>query len=766
MRQAGWGEVFEPRRPDGGAPAKPSRFAFLNGLSRYAVVTWEDVVTLAIVMVGFLTVVRSIDSADWVDEMPSLYAIGFLGLVLGLVMAQSRIPTLVAHLVGLSVGLVGMLYTVGTEIEGSLPDRTWNILDRLAVWGDAVVSGGISNDNIPFVVLVVAATYLAAYLAAWSIFRWQNAWLGLIPGGLALLTNISYLPGQKSLPLVIYLFCAILLVARVNLLRQVSKWKAQRTRYPDFISLSVLNITVWMALGLLAIAWVLPVGSGSGFLYSVWVKVTAPVVEPLGGLGRVFSAIDSKKGGQVHQFGATLPLQGEISLGSAEVMQVTASETGFLRAQVYDVYTKQGWKVGDSIQITQGSWPALQAMQGVEEATRQLRRPVSLQVTASKRANVVVTAGQPLAVSVNTRVVFGPGPSDVTSVRPARALGEEDQYRVDSTVSNASIEALRRAPAQYAPWTAAYLQLPADFPATIRNKALEVTAGAATPYDKAAALEEFLRTYSINLDIAAAPPKADSVEYFLFDVQEGYFDYHASAMVVMLRSLGIPARMAVGYVIDGNDRVPQTNVYIVRELNAFAWPEVYFPGLGWVEFNPTPNKPPVVRSGIDGGFSAGINPDEQFLDDAFFLPGGVETDPNTTAALDALVIDEGNGLVSRIILTVILGVLAISALGVGIFQYSWQHGLGNMPYPVQVWEKTLRLARWTKVRPLPQETPREVVARLRQQLPEVDDLEYLGESYIRARYGRKELTENERERLEGVWKKSRNTLLSRLMRWR
>jgi len=430
------------------------------------------------------------------------------------------------------------------------------------------------------------------------------------------------------------------------------------------------------------------------------------------------------------------------------------------------VYTAQGWKVGDSIQITNGSWPALQAMQGVEEATRQIRRPVSIQVTASKKSNIVVTVGQPLAVNVNTRVVFGPGPSDVTSVRPARSLNEEDQYRVDSTVSNASINALKSVQGQYAPWTQAYLQLPTDLPATIRNKALEVTASAGTPYEKAAAVEQFLRSYGINLDIAAAPPKRDSVEYFLFDVKEGYFDYHASAMVVMLRSLGIPARMAVGYVIRANDRVPQTNVYLVRELNAFAWPEVYFPGLGWVEFNPTPSEPPVIRSGIDGNFAPGFDPTEQFLDDAFFLPSGAETAGGAAGELDALVIDEGNGLVGRIILTVVVGVVGISLLGAGAFQYSWQHGLGNLAYPVQVWEKTLRLARWAKVRPLPQETPREVIARLRQHLPEVDDLEYLGESYIRARYGRKELTESERERLDVVWKKSRNTLLSRLLRWR
>jgi transglutaminase-like putative cysteine protease len=447
-------------------------------------------------------------------------------------------------------------------------------------------------------------------------------------------------------------------------------------------------------------------------------------------------------------------------------MQITASETGFLRAQVYDLYTAQGWKVGEQMQITQGSWPALQALAGVEETQRQLRRPVQVSVTASKKSNIIVSLGQPLAINVNTRVVFGPGSGgDVTSVRPTRSIEEEDQYRVDSTVSNASVAALRSVTQQYPPWTQAYLQLPNDLPATIRNKALEVTARATTPYDKATAIEEFLRTYAVNYDIAAAPPKRDSVEYFLFDVKEGYFDYHASAMVVMLRSLGIPARIAVGYVIRGENRVPQTNVYIVREANSFAWPEVYFPGLGWIEFNPTPSEPPVVRSGNIDGFAPGFDPTEQFLDD-FFLPAGVETTPGAATELDQLVIEEENNLVSRIILTTVLGLLAISLVGVGIFQYSWQHGLGNLPYPVQVWEKTLRLARWTKLRPLPQETPREVVVRLRQQLPEVDDLEFLGESYIRSRYGRKEITDSEKDRLDAVWKESRNTLLSRLLRWR
>lgn len=768
MRQASWNEIFRDREREAELPQRKSHFEPIIRLSRYTGVTWETVITLAIVMVGFLTVVRSIDSADWVAQMPSLYLIGFLGLMVGLVAAHSRIPALLAHLFALLIGVGGSLYVIGGELRGSLPDRTWEILDRLWLWGDAVVTGGISNDDIPFIVLVVAATYLAAYVAAWSIFRWYNAWLGLIPGGLALLTNISYLPGHHSMPLLIYLFCAILLVARVNLLRNAREWRARNIRYPDFMSLTVLNITVWVALALLAAAWVLPVGNGSGLLYSAWVKVTAPVAGPLNDLGRVFSGIDSKRGSQIHQFGSTLPLQGAIKLSSSQVLQVTASETGFLRAQVYDEYTAQGWKIGDSAQITQDAWPALQPMQPTLDTLDQLRRPVSLQVTATKESNIVVTDGQPLAVNIDTRVVFGPGPADVTSVRPASKLGDEDQYRVDGTVSDASVNALRSVPQDYPNWVGPYLQLPGDLPQRVRDKAQEVVqaAGAETPYDKASALEQFLRGYSINLRIPAASPKEDSVDYFLFDAKEGYFDYHASAMVVMLRSLGIPSRIAVGYVIRGSDRVPGTNVYIVAEANSFAWPEVYFPGLGWVEFNPTPSEPPVVRSGIDTPFTPGATSQGDFFDDAFFLPNDDALGLGAADAVDSLVIQEKSSFISTLTLSIILGVVAIVAASAGVFQYSWQHGLGRYSYPVQVWEKTLRLARWGRIRPRPQETPREVIARLQQEMPEVEDLDFLGESYVRTRYGQKELTDEERQRLKGVWHQARNTLLARLLRWR
>jgi hypothetical protein len=120
----------------------------------------------------------------------------------------------------------------------------------------------------------------------------------------------------------------------------------------------------------------------------------------------------------------------------------------------------------------------------------------------------------------------------------------------------------------------------------IENLTAEVTAGATTRYDKALAIQNYLRnptvfTYSLSVD----PSAGDAVSSFL-DSREGYCVQFATTMMVMLRSIGIPARLGLGYLGGSFDG---SNGYIVRGSDAHVWPEVFFPGHGWVRFEPTPS---------------------------------------------------------------------------------------------------------------------------------------------------------------------------------
>lgn len=110
-----------------------------------------------------------------------------------------------------------------------------------------------------------------------------------------------------------------------------------------------------------------------------------------------------------------------------------------------------------------------------------------------------------------------------------------------------------------------------------------LTANAATPYDKAKAIERYLRTYPYSLECQLRPRQnQDVADYFLFELKKGYCDYYATSMVVMSRSVGLPARLVIGYANEiYNARSAQ---YTIREADAHSWVEIYFTEVGWVEF--------------------------------------------------------------------------------------------------------------------------------------------------------------------------------------
>src|SRR5690606_8612744 len=110
-----------------------------------------------------------------------------------------------------------------------------------------------------------------------------------------------------------------------------------------------------------------------------------------------------------------------------------------------------------------------------------------------------------------------------------------------------------------------------------------------TPYDQATAIEAYLRRLTYSTTVAPPPPGQDGVEHFLFTTGQGYCDYFASAMAVMLRSVGVPARVVSGY--QSGDKDPETGRYVVREANAHTWVEVFFPDYGRVGLEPAPSRP-------------------------------------------------------------------------------------------------------------------------------------------------------------------------------
>jgi transglutaminase-like putative cysteine protease len=159
-------------------------------------------------------------------------------------------------------------------------------------------------------------------------------------------------------------------------------------------------------------------------------------------------------------------------------------------------------------------------------------------------------------------------------------------YEADSDISTPSPEQLRTASEYLPPFAGTYLQLPGLDP-RIPRLAAQVTESASTSYDKAVAVEGYLKThYGYTLQLPSSPV-VDPLANFLFERKQGHCEYFASSMAVMLRTLHIPARVVNGFVSDEFNDL--SGNYVVRARNAHAWVEVYFPGYGWITFDPTPD---------------------------------------------------------------------------------------------------------------------------------------------------------------------------------
>jgi hypothetical protein len=138
-----------------------------------------------------------------------------------------------------------------------------------------------------------------------------------------------------------------------------------------------------------------------------------------------------------------------------------------------------------------------------------------------------------------------------------------------------------------------YLQVPKTITPRTRQLAERITRGMGTPYEKAAAITSWLRqNISYSETIPAPPVNQEVLDWFLFDLQKGFCNYYAGAEVIMLRTLGIPARWSLGYAqgVQLDD-----GTYVIRQSDSHAWPEVYFPNIGWVEFEPTASEEPIAR---------------------------------------------------------------------------------------------------------------------------------------------------------------------------
>jgi len=569
-----------------------------------APIRWWDWASLGLLFVLLETLSSRLVATTWTPFLSLTQTATYIAFVVGISLGYSRFSRRVSQWLACFYMLImlPLQWTLIIDQNTSLEEQLTSVAGRLFFSTSDFLARRPVEDPLLFVVIMTIVFWFISSWAGFTLVRNQNYLGAVLPSaiGMLIIQNYDY-PSGRLWFLAFFAFMALLLLGRLHFLQNRKSWRERRIFLsPD----NTLDLTSSMAIAaglIIIVSWTVPASISSwNSAVRTWNKVTQPWREFTQEMESAVSALESPSGGKRGEFfGSELPLGrgfplSDVIMFEVETPQVPINERPpryYWRGRTYDYFAKEQW-------YTTGTER--------EDYSPSVVNPFNVDMQEKAAAHFVFNTGdstfsllyspsQPIWVSRAGITFSQPADTgkDVIAWHAFPALRSGETYQVDVALKNPNLQQLREAGTDYPDWVIKkYLQLPQGFSSDIKQLAEEITAAAGTPFDKTAAITNYLRD---NIEYEATIPKTprnqDTLEWILFEYKKGYCVYYSSAEILMLRSLGIPARMAVGFAQGERD----DNNYTVRKLNAHAWPEVYFPGIGWVEFEPTGNQPSLNR---------------------------------------------------------------------------------------------------------------------------------------------------------------------------
>lgn len=476
------------------------------------------------------------------------------------------------------------------------------VLGRVSTWLEDLVRGQANFDPVAAGIIWSFAVWLVAAWAGWVVEATKNALVAALP---ALLLSLSTLSYAQNVSATIYLLLGLtlVLIAIVQYDHREQVWIETRVAYPARKAREVGNVSLVITIFLVVVAAIISSVSIQRLIHGTS-QVKGDTSQGESGLAKSLGIVPAATSTPDSFYNIRSPgLPRELLIGSGPelsgelVMSVKVNDLASLvqggqlaplywRSFTYDIYTGHGWNSSATRQ--KQYQPDQLILTGELPEHVLINEQVSLVPGAE---GTIYAAGEPVSAGVPSNAAWRSS-DDLFGL-----LATNNAYSIQSLVPVVGEPLLRQVGQDYPGWvTQRYLAVPSSVPGRVRELAIQLTASEPTPYDRARAIEQYLRnTYPYTLDVPRPPATQDLVDYFLFDLRKGYCDYYASAMVILARSAGIPARLAIGYA-SGLYNL-NTRRFVVTQADAHSWAELYFPGVGWVPFEPTAGLPAINRSG-------------------------------------------------------------------------------------------------------------------------------------------------------------------------
>ncbi|WP_458116702.1 transglutaminase TgpA family protein [Arthrobacter sp. D2-10] len=408
----------------------------------------------------------------------------------------------------------------------------------------------------------------------------------------------------------------------------------------------------------------------------------------------------------------------------------TAEEPLYLRSVTLEDFSGQRWEPDQRLG---------QRVAGVEEMAGDGQPPGETVLTRidteSFTSPWLLAPYAPVSINgLNGRWAYDPGNLSILAIDGGSTADQD--YLVESTEPVLTRERLQAIPAtnpEAVPEQ--FLALPGSLPGIIRDTTASVVEGISNPYSQAIAIQSYLRgpsfVYSVDAPVDGGYDgnSLDVMARFL-ESKSGYCVHYAGTMAVMARLAGIPSRVAVGYspgTPTGEQFLSPDGVefteYSVNSKDAHAWPELYFEGVGWVQFEPTPSRGVVPDYALSS-----LSPVSPSIDNDSLNPGVGPVPPSTATpspeAEEAETADAARESSERsstlgVVLALLLVVLALTPMAWRVLRTrrrrrSVTANTGGVGAATMAWAETVEVAADYGLAPLPTDTPRTFEQRLRE----------------------------------------------------
>ena len=755
---------------------------------------WQEWGITILLFLSLEVAIASIEQARWISPNPSLTLVLVLAVVSGWLLCKSRLPAIVLHPVAVVLGAAVTVWQASSLMPSpELTLRFNQLAVALKTWWQVVNAGEPSEGTIQFAVLLIFFAWIMGYISTYFVLRKKNAWVTISLSAITILINLGNLPEQQYVFFRYYLLMALLLVAVTSLAKNYYLVKKQGTGYPSRGVIYVMTLLVFLSALVVSIAWLTP-------------KVR---VEPLETFLSTKMVLNKNIEKHLANFLASVPaklpflggdvnkplLFGDSSFDRGNQLEflVTSELPLYWQTRMYNSYNSLGWTSSNVTErvLGQGS--------RVTKASEILKREeMTYTVIPKVKTTMLLSGGEFVSSSIpvsvlsiadlNAGVDDGQTPGSTatgaelsqTNVTGMPAAGDntvavsslypiwpDRRYTVTASIISSAPEVLSEAGGAYPLWvTDYYLSLPLALPERIRQLSEEITKDVTTPYDKVLAVQDYLARIDYVIEAKAPPPGLDGVDYFLFTEKSGNCVQFASAMAVMLRSVGIPSRISVGYAPGEVDAAVGRTILTAKERH--AWPEVYFTSYGWVGFEATPgagNEQEAITGADRGSGNLASQNGDEFLEED--IGGGSIGGPGNTSNkglnVDQLLLD---GFSVLVMLVLAIGIVIALAIGGWLILPGRRGHFVRQNYSFEIYRNMCFLASLARLRPQPQQTPLEYSASLASVFPlQAQALSLIAEKYVERQYSsRKELGVLERWNLLKAWREVRPRLIRQLFR--